>query len=99
MGAILQPGSHAIRARRKGVIVGTAKQWVEEILRYYTDLKMDSFFFWPVMGDEEVQAKIFVEEVVTGGWSTLVLSLLIMSIVSFLVFLLLIAFGPTCLFL
>jgi hypothetical protein len=25
---------------------------------------MDSFFFWPVMGDEEVQARIFVEEIV-----------------------------------
>jgi alkanesulfonate monooxygenase SsuD/methylene tetrahydromethanopterin reductase-like flavin-dependent oxidoreductase (luciferase family) len=64
MGAILQPGSHAIRARRKGVIVGTAKHWVDEILRYYSELRMDSFFFWPVMGDEEVQARIFVEEVV-----------------------------------
>jgi len=64
MGAILQPGSHAIRASRKGVIVGTAKQWVDEILRYYSELKMDSFFFWPVMGDEEVQARIFVEEIV-----------------------------------
>ncbi len=64
MGAILQPGSHAIRARRKGVIVGTAKQWVDEILRYYSELKMDSFFFWPVMGDEEVQAKLFVGEMV-----------------------------------
>jgi alkanesulfonate monooxygenase SsuD/methylene tetrahydromethanopterin reductase-like flavin-dependent oxidoreductase (luciferase family) len=64
MGAILQPGSHAMRARRRGVIVGTARQWIDEILRYYSDLKMDSFFFWPVMGDEEAQAKIFVDEVV-----------------------------------
>ena len=66
MGAILQPGSHAIRPRRKGVIVGGAKQWIDEILRYYSELKMDSFFFWPVMGDEESQAKIFVEEVAPG---------------------------------
>ena len=42
------------------------EEWVDEILRYYTDLKMDSFFFWPVMGDEEVQARIFVEEIVPG---------------------------------
>ena len=40
------------------------EEWVDEILRYYSELKMDSFFFWPVMGDEEVQAKIFVEEIV-----------------------------------
>src|SRR5438874_2594606 len=31
MGAIVQPGSPAIRTRRRGVMVGTARQWVDEI--------------------------------------------------------------------
>jgi hypothetical protein len=27
---------------------------------------MDTFFFWPLMGNEQQQATIFVEEVVPG---------------------------------
>jgi len=50
-------------AKRKGVIVGTAQQWVDEIVRYYYELRMDTFIFWPLMGDEEAQARIFAEEV------------------------------------
>ena len=64
MGTITQPGSRPMVARRKGVIIGTTQQWVDELLRYYHELKMDTFFFWPVMGEEENQSRIFAEEVV-----------------------------------
>jgi alkanesulfonate monooxygenase SsuD/methylene tetrahydromethanopterin reductase-like flavin-dependent oxidoreductase (luciferase family) len=64
MGAIVQGNGPTITPTRKGVIVGTARQWVDELVRYYYDLRMDTFIFWPVMGDEETQARIFVEEVV-----------------------------------
>jgi len=64
MGAILQPGSRPMAARRKGVIIGNAQHWIDELLRYYHDLKMDTFFFWSVMGEEEKQSHIFAEEVI-----------------------------------
>lgn len=64
MGTILQPGSTAMKARRKGVIVGQAQQWVEELLRYYHELAMDTFFFWPVTGNEEEQIRRFAEDVI-----------------------------------
>jgi len=64
MGTITQPGSRPMVARRKGVIIGTTQQWVDELLRYYHELKLDTFFFWPVMGEEEKQSLIFAEEVV-----------------------------------
>lgn len=63
MGAIVQPGSKPIAARRKGVIIGTAQHWIDELLRYYRELQMDTFFYWPVMGEEEKQAHLFAEEV------------------------------------
>ncbi len=64
MGIIQTPGSHTMTARRKGLIIGTPQQWVNEILHYYNDLRLDTFTFWPVMGDEQKQAHIFAEEVV-----------------------------------
>ena len=66
MGIISQPEHQNIRARRPGMIVGPVKQWIDEIVRYYYELKMDTFFFWPLMGNEQQQATIFVEEVVPG---------------------------------
>jgi alkanesulfonate monooxygenase SsuD/methylene tetrahydromethanopterin reductase-like flavin-dependent oxidoreductase (luciferase family) len=66
MGIISQPENQNIHARRPGMIVGPVKQWIDEIVRYYYELKMDTFFFWPLMGNEQQQATIFVEEVVPG---------------------------------
>jgi alkanesulfonate monooxygenase SsuD/methylene tetrahydromethanopterin reductase-like flavin-dependent oxidoreductase (luciferase family) len=64
MGSILAEGSHHLTARRKGLLIGTPRQWIDEILRYYNDLRLDAFIFWPVMGDEQKQAQIFAEEIV-----------------------------------
>ena len=64
MGSILSAGSRTVTAKRKGLIIGTPKQWTDELLRYYNDLRMDTFIVWPVMGDEEKQARVFAEEIV-----------------------------------
>jgi alkanesulfonate monooxygenase SsuD/methylene tetrahydromethanopterin reductase-like flavin-dependent oxidoreductase (luciferase family) len=64
MGAIVQPGSRPMAARRKGVIIGTPQHWIDEIQRYYHELKMDTFIFWSIMGEEEKQSRIFAEEIV-----------------------------------
>jgi alkanesulfonate monooxygenase SsuD/methylene tetrahydromethanopterin reductase-like flavin-dependent oxidoreductase (luciferase family) len=64
MGSILAAGSRTVTAKRKGLIIGTSQHWVDEILRYYNDLRLDTFTFWPVMGDEQKQGRIFAEEVV-----------------------------------
>ncbi|SRR6266487_2518830 len=64
MGIILRPGAPQTRARRPGIIVGPISHWVDELTRYYRDLRMDSFHFWPHAGEEEAQIRLFAEEVV-----------------------------------
>ncbi|MCS6965082.1 MAG: LLM class flavin-dependent oxidoreductase [Thermoflexus sp.] len=51
-------------SRRPGVIVGPPARWVEEILRLHEELRMDTFIFWPVMGNERIQVEAFAQEVV-----------------------------------
>jgi alkanesulfonate monooxygenase SsuD/methylene tetrahydromethanopterin reductase-like flavin-dependent oxidoreductase (luciferase family) len=71
MGSILAAGSRSVTAKRRGQIFGNAQQWIHEILHYYNDLLLDTFLFWPLMGDEERQARIFAEEVVPAIKETL----------------------------
>ena len=37
--------------------------WTDELMHYYSDLRMDTFILWPI-GDEEAQIRTFAEEVV-----------------------------------
>ena len=62
-GTILRPGAPAMAARRRGIIAGPVSQWTGELMRYYSDLRMDTFILWPI-GDEEAQIRTFAEEVV-----------------------------------
>ena len=62
-GAVQQPGAPTITARRKDIITGPTSQWVDVISQYYHDLRMDTFIFWP-LGGEEAQIRYFAEEVV-----------------------------------
>ena len=62
-GLILAPGQTNVRAARRGILVGPAQYWVDEITRYYRDLRMDTFLFWPI-NDEVAQMRRFAEEVV-----------------------------------
>ena len=62
-GTILRPGAPSMAARRRGIIAGPVSQWADELMRYYSDLRMDTFILWP-LGDEEAQIRTFAEEVV-----------------------------------
>jgi alkanesulfonate monooxygenase SsuD/methylene tetrahydromethanopterin reductase-like flavin-dependent oxidoreductase (luciferase family) len=62
-GLILPPGQTNLRAARRGVLVGPVQQWVDEIVRYYRDLRMDTFLFWPI-NDELAQMERFAAKVV-----------------------------------
>jgi alkanesulfonate monooxygenase SsuD/methylene tetrahydromethanopterin reductase-like flavin-dependent oxidoreductase (luciferase family) len=64
-GSILRPDSSAIVAHRKGLLAGPVSRWIEEITRYYLDLRMDTFIFWPLSVEEE-QIRLFAEDVVPG---------------------------------
>ncbi len=50
--------------RRPGLIVGPPEHWVESLISFYVDLRLDTFICWPVAGDEVVQVKAFAEQVV-----------------------------------
>ncbi|HTI15823.1 MAG TPA: LLM class flavin-dependent oxidoreductase [Dictyobacter sp.] len=63
MGMILG-ANQRIAAQQPGLIVGTVQDWVDTIVRYYNEMNLDTFLFWPVSRDEEVQIRRFVEEVV-----------------------------------
>ncbi|RIK40148.1 MAG: LLM class flavin-dependent oxidoreductase [Chloroflexi bacterium] len=66
MGVVTLPGKAAMRPNRPGTIVGTAEQWIETLAGYYRDIGMDTFFFWPLAGDEEAQIQAFSEQIIPG---------------------------------
>ena len=53
-----------VRGNRAGVMVGPPQRWVETLLSHYHEVGMDTFVFWPSVGDEEQQIRLFAEEVV-----------------------------------
>lgn len=54
------------RAARSGVIVGSPSMWVDTLVGFYRELRMDTFNFGFGGGDVEAQARIFIDEVVPG---------------------------------
>lgn len=62
-GVIQRPGDPMMSARRQGLIIGPVERWAEALMRYYYELRMDTFIFWPAGHDEERQIRIFAEEV------------------------------------
>ncbi len=63
MGYIRTPTSPNLRLK-PGLISGEAEEWTEILVRYYTDLGMDTFIYWPVAGSTQEQIRLFAEEVV-----------------------------------
>jgi alkanesulfonate monooxygenase SsuD/methylene tetrahydromethanopterin reductase-like flavin-dependent oxidoreductase (luciferase family) len=46
------------------VIVGSSKEWADELVSYYRDFGVDSFIFWPsIEGEELEQVRLFGESV------------------------------------
>jgi alkanesulfonate monooxygenase SsuD/methylene tetrahydromethanopterin reductase-like flavin-dependent oxidoreductase (luciferase family) len=66
-GMILSPSQSNLRARRPGILFGLPTVWVETLVRFYTELGMDAFNFWPVAGNEQEQVRLFAEEVVPAA--------------------------------
>jgi alkanesulfonate monooxygenase SsuD/methylene tetrahydromethanopterin reductase-like flavin-dependent oxidoreductase (luciferase family) len=62
-GVITRPGQRAVSPQRRGVLVGPVDAWVDAMVRYYDELRLDSFVVWPLMGDEEIQARLVAEEI------------------------------------
>jgi alkanesulfonate monooxygenase SsuD/methylene tetrahydromethanopterin reductase-like flavin-dependent oxidoreductase (luciferase family) len=61
---VLARGDTSLEQPKPGQIVGDIQTWVEEIVKYYQDYRQDTFFFWPIAGDEAMQIEIFAREVV-----------------------------------
>ncbi len=66
-GMILSASQSNLRARRPGILFGSPTVWVETLVRYYTELGMDAFNFWPVAGNEQEQIRLFAEEVLPAA--------------------------------
>jgi alkanesulfonate monooxygenase SsuD/methylene tetrahydromethanopterin reductase-like flavin-dependent oxidoreductase (luciferase family) len=47
-----------------GQINGPAEHWINEIVRFYRDYRLDTFIFWPVAGNEPLQIEAFATQVV-----------------------------------
>jgi|MTBAKMStandDraft_1061839.scaffolds.fasta_scaffold00614_24 alkanesulfonate monooxygenase SsuD/methylene tetrahydromethanopterin reductase-like flavin-dependent oxidoreductase (luciferase family) len=62
-GVIQTNPSERLSFRRPGIIQGSVSEWVETILHYHQRYRHDTFIFWPVAGDAEKQAKIFLDEI------------------------------------
>jgi alkanesulfonate monooxygenase SsuD/methylene tetrahydromethanopterin reductase-like flavin-dependent oxidoreductase (luciferase family) len=66
-GMIQQTSQSTIRARRPGIVFGSVATWVETLVRFYTELGMDTFNFWPVAGNELEQIRLFAREVIPAA--------------------------------
>jgi len=66
-GMILSASQSNLRARRPGILFGLPTVWVETLVRFYTELGMDTFNFWPVAGNEQEQIRQFAGEVVPAA--------------------------------
>jgi len=62
-GVIRAPGDPHMQPRRQGILVGEVSEWVEQLVRFSTELGMDTFIFWPAGGNEERQIRAFAREV------------------------------------
>ena len=62
-GMILPKGSSVTTPKQGGFFAGPINAWVQELVRYTTDLRMDTINFSP-MREAEFQARAFMEEIV-----------------------------------
>jgi alkanesulfonate monooxygenase SsuD/methylene tetrahydromethanopterin reductase-like flavin-dependent oxidoreductase (luciferase family) len=64
VGVITTVDGMQARPARPGVIVGPVDMWVDTLVGFYRDLRMDTFNFGFGGGDAPAQSHIFIEEVV-----------------------------------
>jgi alkanesulfonate monooxygenase SsuD/methylene tetrahydromethanopterin reductase-like flavin-dependent oxidoreductase (luciferase family) len=61
---VIQTGpADRFRFNRPGLIVGSAEQWVETMAHYHQRYRHDTFIFWPVAGNPQEQAEVFLNQV------------------------------------
>lgn len=70
-GAIRTPAHPHPEPPRPNAFVGTVDEWVEQIVRYHQELRMDIFDFWNTTAERERQARLFAEEVVPAARAAL----------------------------
>jgi len=63
-GVVRRPDDPFIHPRRPGIIAGEASRWADELARYYRDLGLDTFIFWPAGRDHAHQIERFAADVV-----------------------------------
>lgn len=63
MGTIQTDSGSRLRPRQPGMVFAPVAEWVERIVRYTVELRLDSFVYWPVAGQEREQLRLWAEEV------------------------------------
>jgi len=53
-----------VRAKGQDMIIGPPAVWVDTLVRFATEQRMDTFIFWSVAGDERDGARCWAEDVV-----------------------------------
>lgn len=64
MGLIESSGQPSIQLRQAGMLSGPPAAWADVLVRFATELGMDTFIYWPVAGDTRDQMRLWAEEVV-----------------------------------
>jgi alkanesulfonate monooxygenase SsuD/methylene tetrahydromethanopterin reductase-like flavin-dependent oxidoreductase (luciferase family) len=49
---------------KEDFINGTVEDWVDLLVQWYVDYRQDTFIFWPIAGNQNVQIETFAREVV-----------------------------------
>lgn len=62
VGGSIRPGAGSEGDLAEGGIVGTAGYWVDQLVRFHTEYRLDTFIFWGG-GDVAQQIEIFAQEV------------------------------------
>jgi alkanesulfonate monooxygenase SsuD/methylene tetrahydromethanopterin reductase-like flavin-dependent oxidoreductase (luciferase family) len=63
VGRIIRPGTGSVGSLGQGGIDGTVGYWADQIVRFYSEYRQDTFIFWGG-GDVAEQLRIFAQEVV-----------------------------------
>lgn len=72
---VLSTGSArtAVPGLKDDYISGSIQEWVDQLLRWHADHRIDTFIFWPVAGDQPEQIEAFAEQVVPAVKAALAL--------------------------
>lgn len=58
-----QPGGSP-ESPQRGVLSGSPRDWIDRLVRYHTEYRLDTFIFWPAGEAAAEQLQVFAEEIV-----------------------------------